>query len=480
MNLHHLGLAVLMSYSFSSLGKVSIAEKENRVHFIEKIGHAAPSLSVEAFRRELEYEKQELSVEERARNEARLLAERVQEQIAIAYERALKEQGDANKALQIVKQAVNNDLKLAAPGFKEELLALSNKTLDGLYFGGVNNDVNLSNLERVILPSVEERAKILNEQSIDAIVPKTLKALEEKNIDDSSQLEFSSSKEFFENLLSDKPSTRWVSTSNQTINSSETTSTDANISYQVKIDFMGVSLEAGPQILFRREYSTVVNIMAEELTPIILSDGNFDTFKRDRKGKVIVKNGENQRRFTMSTRRVVVPDYVENKTVTLAYLAKLCHKNFLAAKLNENLTVSDSLNIMMKNVIAGLRFSHPKTKCAVDTHCIDWFNNEVIYLWKLGTYPRCFEEAREKYRACELRGLEGMSCKVYKNGALVSSGSWEIDCDKGLKCVQYQEASWRQFAKGKCEPINPSTYRDPKKYPEYPLARDYIEVDLVE
>ncbi len=51
MNLNKFGLAVLMCTSFSALAKVSFAEKENRVHFIEKIGQVAPSLSVEAFRR---------------------------------------------------------------------------------------------------------------------------------------------------------------------------------------------------------------------------------------------------------------------------------------------------------------------------------------------------------------------------------------------------------------------------------------------
>jgi hypothetical protein len=137
---------------------------------------------------------------------------------------------------------------------------------------------------------------------------------------------------------------------------------------------------------------------------------------------------------------------------------------------------------MMENIVASLEFSHPKTKCVVDTDCIDWFNNQVVYLWKLGTYPRCFEESREKYRACELRGLQGTGCKLYKNGVLVSAGSWEVDCDKGLKCVQYDDGGWFGFPKGKCQPVDPANYRDPKKYPEYRTVRDnnYLEVELVD
>ncbi|HXH75829.1 MAG TPA: hypothetical protein VNJ08_12730 [Bacteriovoracaceae bacterium] len=514
MNFNRLGLAVLMTCSFSAMAKVSIQEKENRVQFIEKIGNAAPSLSVDAYKRELNYEILNLPLEERAKNEARLLAEKIQNQISIVYKIALKEHGDEAQAAAEIKQAIAKDLELAAPEFKKELLALATKTLRDIQSGGISNTSNLSNLEKSILPNVAERSRYLNESSMDALLGDT----NEDTSKDANRLEYANGKELLDSLVSDRDSARCASSANMTLNSAEMTTTEANVSYQVKIDFLGVSLEAGPSITFKREYATTANVSAEELSPILLPDGNFDSFKRDRKGKLILKKGKPQRRFmaftcnvslkfateykgaggfkvagigasaavtqtysnlvTMTSRNVLIPDYVGRKTMTLEALSTLCHREFLNAKITDSLTVDQSMNVMMKNVVSGLRFSHPKTKCAVDTHCIDWFNNEVVTIWKYGTYPRCFEEPREKFRACELRGLEGMACPVFKNGKMVSSGSWEVECDKNLKCVQHQAAGWNKFAKGKCQPINPNTYRDPKKYPEYQTVNDLIEVEM--
>lgn len=517
MKFAHLGLAVSFCLSFSALAKVSIEEKEKRVHFIEKLATVAPSISVDAYKRELEYERRNLPLETRARNEARLLAERIQDQVARAFELAMQEHGDAEKAHSEVSQAIAKDLELAGPEFKEELLALAARTLQQVQNGGLSNTGRLSNLEKTILPNVASRAEYLNQEVMNAAVPDGY-APTATTHKDSEKLEYKDEAELMESLLSDRESTRWASTSNQNIVSGNAVTKDANVSYQVKFSFLGVDVEAGPTITFKRVYTTNANVMAEELNPIVLPDGNFDVWKRDKKGKVVMKSGKPQRRYisffcsselafsteykgaggfkvmgigggatisstfsntvTYNTRRIQVPDYVAGKSMTFKYLAQLCDQKFLKGKVYDNLTVEQSLNIEMKNVVSSLTFSHPKTKCAVDTQCIDWFNNEVIAIWKYGTYPRCFEEAREKFRSCELRGLEGMACKVYKNGQMVSSGSWEIDCDKNLKCVQTQEATRWKYAKGKCMPINPSTYCSPKKCLEYKTANDYIEVEL--
>ncbi len=521
MNLKSLGLSVLVFSSFQLQAKVSLAEKEGRIHFLERFAHVAPSVSVEAFKRELEYERQELPLEERAKNEARLIAEKIQNQIAIAYEKALAEYGDEERAVKIVTDAFESDLKLADPNLRQELLSLSKLSLENIRNGGSHNEISLPKIEKVLLPNVIERSQYLNEEVIDGLKPNEVFEKSE-DFDDSEQLEFKSQEEFISNLVANRPSTRWVSTANQFISSGITVASEKNISYQMKIQYMGVSLEAGPKISFKRDFATNVNIMAEELSPILLPDGNFDTIKRDKEGKPKLKNGKIQRRFlaftceanlrfatdysggggfnvggvgvggsvsqsysnsvSLNSRRVLIPDYINNQTVTMSYLAKLCHKSFLNAQINDKLTVEKSLNLMMENIVASLEFSHPKTKCVVDTDCIDWFNNQVVYLWKLGTYPRCFEESREKYRACELRGLQGTGCKLYKNGVLVSAGSWEVDCDKGLKCVQYDDGGWFGFPKGKCQPVDPANYRDPKKYPEYRTVRDnnYLEVELVD
>lgn len=520
MKLGHLGLAVLVTCSFSALAKVSIEEKESRINFIEKTAAVAPSINVDAYKRELEYERQGLPLELRAKYESRLLAEKIRSQISFAFELALKEHGDAEKASQEVIEAIHADLALAAPEFKDELLSLSMRALHEVQNGGLSNVETLSNLEKSIISGVKARSKYLNQEVVDPNFTQEGYHPSASTMKDSEKLEYKGTRELMESLVSDRESVRWVSTANKTMSSGNTTTTEANISYQVKIDFLGVSVEAGPTITFKREYSTAANFMAEELYPIVMADGNFDIHKRDSKGQIVYKNGKAMRRYlsfycsadlkfstdykgaggfkvagvgggasasdtyanlvSYSSRRILVPDYVAGDTATIEYLSKLCNREFLKAKINDSMSVQQSLNMEMKNVISGLRFSHPKTKCAVDTHCIDWFNNEIIALWKYGTYPRCMEESREKYRSCVLRGMEGMACRVYnQEGKLISSGSWEIDCDKNLKCVQTRAAGFMKFAKGKCMPVNPATYCSPKKCLEYRTDKDYIEVEFV-
>ena len=151
----------------------------------------------------------------------------------------------------------------------------------------------------------------------------------------------------------------------------------------------------------------------------------------------------------LTSRRVTIPDYVENKTVTIKYLAELCSKDFLKARINDKLTVEESMNTTMKNMLKGLKFAHPKTSCALDQHCNDWYANEVPAFMKLKihkTVPRCVEESREFYRSCELRATEGQYCPIFdKNGKRLSDlGSLEHPCDKGLTCVQVEAGGWLQ------------------------------------
>lgn len=160
----------------------------------------------------------------------------------------------------------------------------------------------------------------------------------------------------------------------------------------------------------------------------------------------------------------------------MSYLSQICHNDFLNAPVAGG-TIKKNLDGMMKNVVASLVFSHPKTKCATDNDCIDWYNNEVISWHKSRTYPRCAPEAtgREKFNACTLRGLENAHCSVYKDGKRTSDGAFEYVCDKGLKCVQTKTGGWftngqlKAYDEAKCTPINKRTYVSP-------LESDYIEI----
>jgi hypothetical protein len=509
----------LIAQSPFSFSQVTVEEKKARIHFIEQIGEVAPSVSVDSYRRELQYEILNLSLEERAKREASLLAEKIKDQLIMSYQMSLEETQSPRISKEIILQQVSRDLEFADPELKTELYNLCEETLNQIQLQAIYNNQDLKSLAIKLLPEIKSRSKYLNhleenrhQKNLD---PSTI-----ESYDDTIKVEYESKDELLKSLVSSNLSSRELIIANQMIKSSQISRKSTSISLQVKIDFMGVEIEAGPVLSFSREFSTNVTLMAEELNPILLENGLFDTIRRDEFGKPLLKNDKLQRRFltftceahlifssenlfggglrvlgagagtnvtssytsevSINSRRAFVPDYVGKKAVTIKFLNELCHDDFLKAKINKSISVADSLNLIMKNTVANLKYSHSLTKCALDTHCIDWFNREVPPLFKLKTYPRCVEEKREKYRTCLLRGLEGNSCKVYENGKLTSSGLWEYECDKGLKCVKYQNATWWRNSKGKCHPIDPKSYKDPIKYPEYATEDSYIIIDLIE
>ena len=521
---------LLALMSFPALAKVSLEEKVMRVESLKKLTTAAPMLSIEAYERELVYENLGYSLEQRANAEANLLVSKMSEHILSAYEEELLATGSANEAIANVKAAIVKDLELADPALRDELLTLSSDTLKKASQGGISKEVETRGLQARLLKGVTERSNFLNKEKDccdedkvvlggDPVYPTINRSK------DSEKKEYATKEELLSSLVSDRDSTRWVSTSNQSINIQVMRKSGGKVNLQVKIEFLGVGIDAGPQISFKREFATNATIMAEGLRPVLLSDGNFDFFKRDGAGKIIVKNGKGQRRFisficdtelnfvteytgqggftfmgmgaessysrdygskvSMTSRRVALPEYVNGKTATLKFLSDLCHNDFLNARFTNTMTVRQSLETMMKNLVASLRFSHPKTKCAIDEHCFDWFNKEIIALARVKNYPRCVEEKREKFFSCSLRGLKGQNCALYdKAGARISSGSFEFACDKGLKCVQTKEGGWfsgwelYQYPQGQCMPVNARTYKDPYQQQKEEESR-YIEINLL-
>jgi hypothetical protein len=457
-------------------------------------------MNIEAYRRELQYEKNKIPLEERASREANLLAETIKLQVQKSYELALTKKSSEEAAAE-VREAIERDIVLVAPDLQEEIKTMAMAALDQIHAGGYSALVKLDNVEDVLLKGIKDRHQFLNEEGEDIDLRRQISGplpSMPKPKNDSGRWEYSSKAELLESLVSDRENSRWVSTSNVSLKSDALTTSDSKISLQVKVQFLGVALEAGPSIVFKRQYETSVNIMAEGLNPVLSGDGHFDFSRRDKFGNIVMKNGQPERRLvnmtcdvslnfeseysgsggfsvagvggsssisrsyknavTLQSRRVMVPSFIDNKTVTYRSLRELCHNDFLKARVTNNMTVASSLNMMMKNVVSSLRFSHPKTKCAIDSHCYNWFNKEIIPALKLNNFPRCVEESREKYQ----------TCAVYdKQGNRLSDGMFEYECDTGLRCVKYQEAGWfknwgfYQYAKGKCMPVNPNTYKNP-------------------
>ena len=475
-------------FSAQAFGSVSFIEKKNRVEFLEDLTKSsAVSMNIEAYHRELGYEKENLSFEKRAENEAKLLAEKVQLQIVKSYEAAFATHGDASAAADEVRQAIEKDLILVSEDLQDEMRNLSLNALENIQRGEITSNYNLNNIEKALMKGVEERSNFLNEEGDNSLPPAMAK-------NDSSRTSYTNKADILESLTSNRDSIDWITTAGNTIKSAEVRRVDSRVSMQVKVEFLGVGVEAGPSIYFKREYKTNVTVMSGGMTSTLLPDGNFDFVERDRMGQAIKVNGKNKRRFisfqcdadlefqtdyagsggfsfagiggsagvtksfsnsvSISSRRLLLPEVIANKAVSMKTLTELCHNDFLNARVTNNLTVTGALNVMMKNVVASLRFSHPKTKCSTDKHCSKWFTSETTSLARKNNVARCVEASKDQYLTCELRGQLGQSCIVYDaKGKRLSSGSNEYQCDKGLKCVQTVEAGFLSPAKGECSKI---------------------------
>ncbi len=482
----------------SVFSAVSFEEKKNRIEYLEELTSSAVSMNIDAYRRELQYEKKNLPVEKRAKIEANLLAEKIKVQIQRAYDAALTS-GNHQEAAQEVRTAIEKDLALISPELRKEIREISLETLGNIQQGEISQHLDLENVEKIMLKNVLERADFFNKEGEE--IHQTAMLTDGDPAGNADRSEYDSKTAILESLVSDLPGATFGFKSNTGIKSDSITSLDSKISLQVKVNFLGISLEAGPTISFSRTYNTSAVLIAEGLGPFLLPDGHFDFLKRDRTGNSIVQNGIHQKRpilfscraalgfesaysgqggfsvmgmggsvsvsqrysnsVHLDSRRLAVPEYIDGKSVTLNMLNRLCHSDFLKSRITNTMNVTDSLNVMMKNVIQGLSFSHPKTKCMTDNHCLNWFNTKVIALARYNNQPRCVEEKREKYHACELRGLEGQNCTVLNSqGKLVSDGVFEFTCDAGLTCVKVQEEGWfkgwdlYRFARGKCLPGN--------------------------
>ena len=288
-------LATLLSYS--SYGGSHFELKQLKVEALMKLQKLAPALAFESYQRELLYEKSGLSLNERAQNETNLLADKIRLQVSNAYKAALDRHESPEIAKSEIRAQIERDLELVDPKMKDELSVLAQKTLENIDSGSVSEPVNLENVQSVILKQVKARNDFLNEDVSDALISKVA----ERPSNDGDRKEYKNKAEIIESLVSERESSRWVSTSNQTITTGEVTTVDSKVSMQVKVSFLGATLEAGPAINFRKKYSTNAVIMAEGMSPVIVDGGNFDFWKRDAYGNVVKKNGQQVKRYVFFT-----------------------------------------------------------------------------------------------------------------------------------------------------------------------------------
>ena len=455
---------------------VELTPVSDQFHFIQSIGEVAPAVSVEAYERELQYLRQGLSLEEKVRSEANILAESIRMQVINAYEVELNNLGEMALAYEAVRTMIHKDLELADEEMRDDLLKIAEHALQTLTLAPRSEELDLTRLENVLREDIKRREAYLTSSFAGQSDKKVSRASEKKSGTDFKN--FNSRAQLVNELVTNAESSRWIKTSNTSFKSGRATSRASSLSMQVKIEFLGVSVEAGPRINFKREYSTNVNIIADGLEPVLDANGRFDYYEKDRLGR-----STKERRFiaffcdaslsfksdyegkgsfkvagvgaeasgskefsntvALNSRRLYVPEYVGKSLVNLKLLSEICHNDFLNARINSKIRVRDSLDVMMKNVINGVRFTHPDMKCALDNHCTKWFRTEVLGILRNKATARCVKNNGGAF-ACALRGTRGQTCAVYENGKRTSAGMGEYICDKGLRCVKTRNAGWLQ------------------------------------
>ena len=150
--------------SFSAFGKVSFQEKMNRVEYLESLNSESVSMNIDAYRRELQYEKQQLSLEQRAENEASLLVEKIKVQIQKSYEAALKK-NSPEEAVAEVRQAIEKDIGLIAPELRDEIREIALSILEDVENGQMSSSISSDNLQRVLISGVKARSEFLNTEA---------------------------------------------------------------------------------------------------------------------------------------------------------------------------------------------------------------------------------------------------------------------------------------------------------------------------
>ncbi len=481
----------LMIFQTLPVSALSVDESERQLAILD----------VATYNREVIYEALDLPVEDRARREANLMLETVKIQVEKVYQNLLQETGSVELAVSGVRARIEADTRKMSPELKAEIREISFNFLDSIARGeSASVEMAAPKIESEMAKTSIAHSNLLRSGFIllnEKPEAGHLKMLPAQTIRANDTIEYKNKAELVASLTSlEQSSMGGALSSGAWINSSKSTSAGGSVSYRVSVNFLGANLNAGPSLSFNRTFSTSVSVSGDGMTPLT-NRNDFDFYVRDAEGKIKMKNGKPERRYLifgcnadlnfntsvqgsggisvmgvgadvsasrsygnsvgLNSRRIAVPEYIEGKSVNMGVLAQICHRDFLNAKLRNNLTLKDSLNIMMRDVISTLVYSNPKTKCVTDAHCANWFNKNVKPVSGNAAVGRCLEEKREHFFACYARGVAGTKCPISANGKLITDGKNEYPCDRGLRCVQVKEYGWLkslqifQYAEGRCQ-----------------------------
>lgn len=479
-----LAVAVGMS-SLTAFAGMSPEHLESRLN--ELTVYRSHGLDLDVLQREAAYESLDLTLDQRANSEAQILVQSVRSAVLRGYQAALEETGSVEEASQQVRINVERDMHLVAPELQADMKMIVEDVL--------RNPVEVSQalpVSDTLLSSMKERSKLRQQVLEQAPLSNkaiTTKAVNSKNglVLDLKGIKQHETKTNFVNALADdqSESERWVATSNVQATSGISRGHEEEISMQVSAEFLGVKVAAGPVFTFKKYITSAADFKGEGLYPIFDSRGSFDFILRDKFGNPKKEKGKIGRRYVMmscnvtssveseaalkggfkvagvgaegkvvekytnsvlfESRRVLVPDTIDGRAVTVGTLAQICHRDFPRAVTSNGRTVKQNLDTMIRNLISGLTYVNPSLKCVTDAHCVNWYNKEVIWMHKYNTTPKCVQERNNpSLMTCQLRGVQGAACAVYDGGKRVSSGMFEYTCNTGYKCVITHKGGWFQ------------------------------------
>ncbi len=379
-------------FSFQVLAEVEFDEKIKRVEFLEKLGSLHGSLEVGPYRRELEYERDRLPLEVRAQREAQLLANRLRAQVRKKYAELIEASASLDARAQLQSQ-IEADLVHVAGELRPEVRAIALDALVEVSEGRSGFGSDFSRLQRRMLLQVRQRARFLN-QRLQTQAPDASHFFETPELHQltQAQLRNTTKQQVLEGLVSERELAPYLMGSFVTVRSDVASRGDSRVSIQIKADFLGASVEAGPSVSFNRTYRTQAVVMAEGLAPVVNTDRTFDRGRRDRFGtptpgkRTITIGCEVSLLFSatyagaggfsvfgvggsasvskqysnavqVTSNRIMLPETIDGRPVDLGTLSQLCHRDFLKTQVSGAVDVAGSLNIMMRNVLAGVRIT---------------------------------------------------------------------------------------------------------------------------
>lgn len=452
-----------------------------------------PRSRIEELSRSLGYESRGLQIDTQAELEGQRLLNIITSQVHRIYSNALAESGSPEEAREEAQSLILSDLDNIAPELRKDFEKLALEALDAAISGvGVSLPLDSVALPQIFLKPLEDDQAFLRFKEVAGVdSPFATSA------DDAEKLSYKNLNELLTSMTSPRRGARWMEGSGVEGVSETASSRDGEVSIRFKANFLGVEVEAGPVVKFSREVKSTLRLVAEGRYPISKHDGTFDLYERDSNGKALSKTryavfycdlnvnyssealasggfsvaglgGKSsiartlKESVSIESRRLMIPEFIAGRQVTIHQLRQICQRHYIGAKVNPRMTVRGLADVQLRNQLAGVVYSNPKTQCGKDSHCVNWYRQNKRGVYGPYAYPRCVTDRRENFRYCRAYGAINRPCPVYENGKLVSKAMFALPCDRGLKCVTTKEAGalfW-QYAEAKCMP-KAKGYRQP-------------------